>query len=276
MKKRFSAPELARRKPAALANTLRRHGVQQADEAAVKTITLARSVLPPAPERIATLQRALTASIDLHQCLSRNSAALRAEAAQALLATPYALLTSISGIGFVLAAGVAGELGDPAKLGGTDSLCSYSGIVPKTYQTGGPDSIAVQGHASPRCNHILKDWVVQSSEKINLYGPPELKDRITRWNANGQHGIHAGARRYLRLLRSLVKNQVPYLAPAGRVRGAGHDEIAAAAQDAWKVMQNKWRTIPGGLDLILKEDNPLGIWRRVIKEMHNIQLPTRP
>ena len=70
---------------------------------------------------------------------------------------------------------------------------AYAGIVPRTLQSGGPDSPAVQGHASPRCNRILKDWTVQSAQKIHLYGPPELKDRITRWNANGQHGIFAAA-----------------------------------------------------------------------------------
>ena len=276
MKDRFSAPELARRKPAALAKLLRRHCVHQPDETAAKIITLARDALPPPPGLVATLQRTLAATTDLHQCLSRNAGALRAEAAQALATTPYALLTSIPGIGFVLAAGVAGELGDPARLGSADSLCAYSGIVPQTYQTGGPDSPAVQGHASPRCNRILKDWILQSTHKIRLYGPPELKERITRWNANGQHGIYAGARRYLRLLRSLIKNQVPYLAPAGRGRGADPGEIAAAAQQTWQVMQNKWRNIPGGPDLMLNEAHPLGLWRRVIKEVHDIQLPSRP
>lgn len=276
MKERFSAPELARRKPSALAKTLRRHRVHEPDEVAAKIITLARAALPPAPERVATLQRTLATSVDLHQCLSRNAAALRVEAAQALLTTPYAMLTSIPGIGFVLAVGVAGELGDPAGLSGADSLCAFAGIVPRTYQTGGPDSPAVQGHASRRCNRILKDWVVQSAQKIHLYGPPELKDRITRWNANKQHGLYAGARRYLRLLRALVKNQIPYLAPAGRDRLAAPDERAAAAQNTWKTLQNKWRTIPGGLDLMLDEAHPLGFWRRVVKEVENIQLPTRP
>jgi hypothetical protein len=134
----------------------------------------------------------------------------------------------------------------------------------------------VQGHVSPRCNRILKDWVVQSAQKIHLYGVPEHKDRITRWNAEGRSGLYAGARHYLRLLRSLVKNQVPYLAPAGRTCGAAPEEFDAAAQDTWKVMQNKWRTIPGGLDLMSDEAHPLGFWRRVIKETHDIQLPIRP
>ena len=46
------------------------------------------------------------------------------------------------------------------------ALCAYAGIVPRTHQSGGPDSAAVQGKASSRCNHILKDWTVQSAQKM--------------------------------------------------------------------------------------------------------------
>lgn len=150
---------------------------------AAQIILLAREALPPAVHRVATLQRTLAATVDLYQCLQRNALELRADAALTLATTPYVMLTSIPGIGFVLAAGLAGELGDPKHLGKLDSLCAYAGIVPSSIQTGGPDSPAVQGHVSPRCNRILKDWTVQSAQKIHLYGPPELKDRITRWNA---------------------------------------------------------------------------------------------
>jgi transposase len=186
------------------------------------------------------------------------------------------MLTSIPGIGFVLAAGLAGELGDPKHLRKLDSLCAYAGIVPSTYQSGGPDSPAVQGHASPRCNRILKDWTVQSAQKIHLYGPPELKDRITRWNAEGSHGIFAAARHHLRLVSTLVKNEHPYLAPEARTRQATPGQIASAAHATWAILQRKWRTISGGLDLILDEAHPLGFWRKVMLELHGIDLPPRP
>lgn len=276
MKERFSAPEIARRRPTALANFLRRHRVHHPDETAARIILLARDALPPAPHRIATLQRTLAAAVDLHQCLSRNADELKRDAALTLATTPYALLTSIPGIGFVLACGIAGELGDPRRMGSTDSLCGYAGIIPKTFQTGGPDSPSFQGHSSPRCNRILKDWTVQSAQKIHLYGPPELKDRITRWNTNGQHGIFAAARRYLRLLRSLVLNQVVYLAPEGRGSTASSADIEAASRQSWAVLQRKWRAIPGGLELLLDECHPIGFWRRVLKETHGIHLPERP
>lgn len=276
MKTRFSAPEIARRKPAYLAKLLGRHGTRHPEEAAAKIIALAREALPPAPHRVVTLQRALAVSVDLYECLARNASQLRTEAAITLATTPYALLTSIPGIGFVLATGSAGELGDPKPLPPTDSLCAYAGIVPSTWQTGGPDSPPIQGHASPRCNRILKNWIIQSVQKIHLFGPPELRDRITRWNAGGKHGIFAGARHYLRLVRCLVQNEVPYLAPQGRHRNAAPEDIAAAAMTAWQVLQSKWRTIPGGLDLIIDEAYPIGFWRRVIRETHGIDLPARP
>ena len=276
MKERFSATEIARRKPVNLANLLRRHRVHNPDETALQIIHLAREALPPAAHRVATLQRTLAATVDLYQCLQRNAIELRADAALTLATTPYVMLTSIPGIGFVLAAGLAGELGDPKHLGKLDSLCAYAGIVPRTCQSGGPDSPAIQGHASPRCNRILKDWTVQSAQKIHLYGPPELKDRITRWNANGQHGIFAAARHHLRLVSNLVKNEHPYLAPEGRTRHAAPEQIATATQATWTILQRKWRTVSGGLDLILDEDHPLGFWRKVMLELHRIDLPTRP
>jgi len=275
MKERFSAPEIARRRPQTLSSFLARHGVRQATEVATRIIALAKDALPPLSTHVAGLQRALLAAVDLRECQERNAKALREHAAILLASTPYCVLTSIPGIGFTLAAGLAAELGPPQGLRSLDSLCAFAGIVPKTYQSGGPDQPASQGSTAPRCNRILKDWTVQSAQKIHLYGPPELKDRITRWNQNGQHGIFAGARRYLRLARSLVLNQTPYLDPRARSNLATREDLAGAALQTWEVLLRKWRTIPGGLAFMAQESCPLGFWRRVIKESISIDLPLR-
>ncbi len=275
MKERFSCVEIARRRPRTLATFLSRHGVRDPDETAAKLIALASGALPPDASRLSGLQNVLTASVDLRICFTRNANALRQQAAILLASTPYAMLTSIPGIGFTLASGIAGELGDPLRLPPVDSLCAFAGIVPRTFQSGGPDQPAAQGHTPARCNHILKDWTVQSAQKIHLYGPPELKDRITRWNANGQHGIFAGARRYLRLLRSLVLNQTPYLDPRSRSSLASDQDRAEAALHTWLILTRKWRTIPDGIALISKETTPLGFWRRVVMESRSIILPLR-
>lgn len=239
MEKRFSAPEISRRKSSSLADTLRRSRIQEPEEVAARIIELARNALPPDSARLPTLQRTLSTAVELYRCLNHSARDLRAEAAQSLARTPYALLTSIPGIGFVLAAGIAGELGPPENQRSLDSVCAYAGIVPRTYQSGGPDKPAVQGHVGPRCNRILKDWVVQSSQKLLLYGPPETKDRIISWNNDGQHGTFAGARRYLRLMHSLTRNGVPYLTPAARARNADAVQIVESAQASWEVLTKK-------------------------------------
>lgn len=273
MEDRFSAPQIARRRHSSLSSTLCRHGIRDHNEAAAKLIDLARQALPPDPARVPTLQRTLAAAIDLHRCLHRNALELRREAAQSLVATPYALLTSIPGIGFVLAAGLAGELGPPEPRRTLDQTCAYAGIVPRTYQTGGPDKPAAQGKVSRRCNRILKDWTVQSAMKLHLYGPPEIRDRIVRWNHNGQHGLYAAARRYLRLALTLTRNGMPYLPPEARAFDPNPSELEAGARSAWETISRKWRTIPGGLELITDEQKPIGFWRRTLLELHGIQLP---
>lgn len=273
MRERFSSPEIARRKPDALANFLRRHHIHHPDETAAKLIKLARNTLPPQAARVAAMQKTLAATVDLHSCLERNAKSLRIDAALELAATPYALATSISGIGFVLAAGAAGELGDPASLGNTDNLCGYAGIVSRVTQTGGPDKPARHGSVPKRCNRVLKDWVAQSAQKIALYGPPELKDRMTRWKANGQHAVFAGARRYLRLLRCIVRNEVPYLNPQGRRPGADPQDSAEACRETWKILVAKWRKIPGWREAAFADDKPIGFWRRTVMDLHGIDLP---
>lgn len=273
MEKRFSSPEIARRQHKSLSSTLSRHGIRNPDETAAKLIELARQALPPEAARVPTLQRTLAAAVDLHRCLHRNALELRKEAAQTLAATPYALLTSVPGIGFVLAAGLAGELGPPDPRRTLDQTCGYAGIVPRTYQSGGPDKPAVQGKVGPRCNRILKDWTVQSAMKLRLYGPPEIKDRIIRWNHNGQHGAYAAARRYLRLALTLTRNGIPYLPPPARATDPDPAELEAGVRTTWEILTRKWRTVPGGLDLITDEQTPIGFWRRTLRELHGIQLP---
>lgn len=273
MRDRFSAVEISRRRPTALANFLRRHHVHHPEETSSKILSLARAALPSAPEMVPALQRSLRSSADLYSCLRSNANELRIEAAQMLASTPYVMLTSIPGISFTLASGVAGELGDPALLAPPDSLCAYAGIVPRVAQTGGPDSPPRHRSTSPRHNRILKDWVVQSSQKIALYGPAELKDRITRWKTNGQSSVFAGARRYLRLLHALVRNEVPYLAPAGRGSGSDPEAQALAIEQAWQILVRKWRVVPGWQELLGDEQKPLGLWRRVAMELHPVKLP---
>lgn len=273
MKERFSAPEIARRHHPSLTAMLRRHRIRHPEAAAGKLIILAREALPPDPSRVASQQESLRAAVELYECLERNSKAHTREAAILLAQTPYAMLTSLRGIGFVLAAGTGSELGDPAKLGSTDALCGYAGIVPRVWQSGGPDKAPVTGPTSRRCNRVLKDWAVQGAQKMALYGPPEIKERFARWKAAGQHAAFAGARRYLRLTRGLVRDQIPYLNPQARRANASQEEIAAACEETFEVMVAKWRLLPDWQRIAFAEDRPLGFWRRLAIETHGAHLP---
>lgn len=275
MKERFSAPQIASRKPESLAKFLRKYSVHHPDEKAAKLITLARNALPPAADRVFALQQSLTASAELYLCLDRNAQHLKLEAANALLQTPYAMLTSVGGVGLTLAAGLAGELGDPKRLGGIDSLCGYAGIVPRSAQTGGPDKTARQGGTSPKCNRVLKDWLVQASQKVALYGPDEWKQRHARWQVGGQHAAFAGAKRLLRLTRTMTRQQIPWMSAAARAQNASRETRARDAEATFEILVHKWRTLPDWQELVFAPDRPLGFWRKLSMEMHGAQLPLR-
>lgn len=88
-------------------------------------------------------------------------------------------------------------------------------------------------------------------------------------------GFSATARHNLRLASALVKNEIPYLAPEGRGRHATPAQIETANQATWAILLKKWRTISGDPDLILDQVHPLGYWRKLMLEIHGIDLPGR-
>ena len=124
--------------------------------------------------------------MDHYRCLFDSAQQLANEMAQLLAKTQGAFITSIKGIGIVLAAGVTGEIGDPLAQRTADQLVSYAGIVPKVKQTGGSQGNSKTGRVSKRSNHILKDYVVQSAFHIGRYGPKDLQDDFSRREAAGQ------------------------------------------------------------------------------------------
>ena len=79
--------------------------------------------------------------------------------------------------------------------------------------------------------------------------------------------------RHLRLVRTLVLNEIPYLSPEGRTQDPDPTQLAASAQQTWTVLQQKWRAIPGHRQLLLDENHPIGAWRRILKDVHGTHLP---
>ncbi len=155
MQERFSAPQIRRRQRSALIRNLEKRGTRKAEQVAGKLQEYASQVLTTPDEYTATLQVSLANHVTHYRCLFDGAQQLVNEMAQLLAQTQGAFLTSIKGIGIVLASGVAAEIGDPLVQRSTDQLASYAGIVPKVKQSGGSQGSAITSHVSKRSNHIL-------------------------------------------------------------------------------------------------------------------------
>ncbi len=276
MKGRFSSTQFARKKTATLAKTLKGLRVQKPEETATQIYALAQSALPPDPRYIASQQRTLKAAVELYECSQRIAEELKLECAIYLASTPYAFLTTAPGIGLNIASGSAGEFGSPQKLEAADNLCSYSGIVPGTTQTGGPDCPAKTGKTKRRCNRSAKYWVVHASAKMAQWGDREWKGRQAKWESNGQHGLFAGGRRYLRLLRALTIQQTAYQSFEARQRNASREVRALDAERTWMLLVRKWSVIPNYQEVVFSDDKPLGFWRKLMMDLFDANLPIPP
>jgi transposase len=102
-----------------------------------------------------TLQLSLSQHVKLLRCLEDNTGQLEKEIALSLAQTQGAFLTTVRGIGIVLAAGVTAELGDPNVQKPLNNIVSYSGIIPRVKQSGGPEGKSYTGKVAKRCNRIL-------------------------------------------------------------------------------------------------------------------------
>jgi len=271
MQDRFSPVLLVRRQDKALLRQLRATGLQGAEKALRQLKAYSRQVLTHPPELAGLLQTSLASEVNLYRCLTENINQIEREVAQQLAKTPGAMMTTVKGIGITLAAGVAAELGSPSTQSSTRRLGSYAGIVPRTKQTGGPEKEARTGKVSRRCNHILKDYIVQCGCHLGLHGPMELKEDHHRRGSNKQHADFGLARRFLRMGMCLMRNNDSYLPPELR-HGATLDELRSYYLQQWPKLLKKW-TVLGAADTAFHEDNPLGQWRQRIEEIYEIKLP---
>ena len=88
-----------------------------------------------------------------------------------------------------------------------------------------------------------------------------------------QHALFAGARRFLRLTRTMVINGVPYVGPAAREADAPPGVRRADAEARWALVAEKWRVVPGGIDIAFDEANPLGLWRALMIDLYDAEMP---
>jgi len=269
---RFSAPQVAQRRTASLIKGLQRQGLPDAPTAAATLQALAREVLPPCPQYVATWQQLVKALADEGQSLQQIIAGLDHQIAPLLAKTPGAVLTSIAGIGVTLAAGIAGELGPPDQLPNLDLLCSYAGIVPATKQSGGPDQAPVVLGVRHRCNHHLKNYLVQAANKMGQMGPPELQQRYRDVQARNSHADFVVAKDLLGLGKSLMQRQTLYLPPDLYAPESCASARAAYYLDLWPKLLIKWQP-KAPLAQVFAADTPLGKWRAMVQDIYSISLP---
>ena len=271
MEKRFSASQIRRRRRKALIESLRRLGTPKPDCAVAKLQEYAQQVLKTPDEYVSTLQLSMTQHVKHYRCLQENIEQLERETALWLAQTQGAFLTSVRGIGIVLAAGGSAEIGDPFEQKPLNNLVSYSGIIPRIIQTGGPEGEIYTGKVAKRSNRILKDYVVQSASHLGLHGPEDLMIDHKRRNAAGQHADFGIARRYLRMAMCLMRTSQVYLPARLRKKGIKPEERASYYLMMWPYLRDKWQKL-GALEAAFSDDRPLGRWRNMVQELYDIKL----
>jgi len=268
---RFSPAQLSRRSRQSLAQWLSHRGVEQPQEKAAQLKQLAKEVLGPDPEQTVTLQRTLAQLVGVYRGLDQSIAMLDLEVAHWLAKTPGAWLTSIQGMGITLAAGWTAELGPPSQWRAARQLCSYSGVVPRSKQTGGPDKEAVVGTVQQRCNKRLKNVVLQAVEKVLQFGPEDLRRTAQELEARGAHTQFAMAKRLVRLAKYLAVNGNVYRPKALMDPETPKATLAAHYQSVWDKLLPKWKD-KADLTEVFAPANPLGQWRKMVEELYALEL----
>jgi transposase len=272
MENRFSARQVHRRRRSTLIEALRRLGTPKPDCAAATLQHYAHQVLHAPEEYVGTLQLSLAHHVTHYRCLQENSGQMEKEIALCLSQTQGAFLTSVRGIGIVLAAGVSAEIGDPFQQKPMNNLVSYAGLIPRIIQTGGPEGAIYTGKVAKRSNRILKDYVVQSASHLGLHGPQDLMTDHRRRDSAGQHADFGIARRYLRMALCLMRTAQVYIPPHLRKAGSKPEDRAGYYLMSWPYLRDKWHKC-GALEAAFSHDRPLGRWRNMVQELYEIKLP---
>jgi len=271
MQERFSAWQIRRRRRTSLIEALRQRGTKKPEDTADKLQQYASQVLKPPQVHVHMLQLSLAQHVKHFCCLQEGIGQLETEIALNLAQTQGAFLTSVRGIGIVLAAGVSAEIGNPFEQKPINNLVSYSGIIPRVKQTGGPQGKTKTGKVARRCNRILKDYVVRSASHLGLYGPADLKSDYQRRQAATQHADFGMGRRYLRIAMCLMRTSQIYLPSQLRNAQSQIEDRADYYVMSWPQLRDKWRK-SGALQTAFSPDQPLGQWRKIVQQFYGIKL----
>ena len=270
MEDRFSPRHIKARKLSITVRHARKNGLKKPEECIKKLQEHACSILHPVPEWVGSLQTTLHHEVVLYRNLMLCIEQADKEVALHLACVPAAMMTTIKGTGITLAAGVGAEVGSLKKQTSLRRLTSYCGIIPRVKQTGGPQGEPRYGTVSRRCNHVLKNCIVQCGNHMGQHGPAELMEDHRRRGASGQHADFGMARRFLRISMRLMRDGQAYV-PASLRERADKEEMAAYYLKSWSRLRDIWRKA-GALEIAFDIKNPLGKWRDCIQKLYAIEL----
>lgn len=269
MEDRFSPRQIRGRKQNALIGKLRNAGTKHPQQAAEKLKEFVSNVLPPAAYRIDSLQLCIQDDVRLykqHRCAINNMDLIIGEH---LAPTRGAVLTSMRGTGITLAANVTAEIGLLDDSLTAPGICSYAGIVPRVFQSGGPEKEAWIGGCSRQYNHILKDSLLQCAMHIGRHGPEDLMHDYARRDAAGQNKDFGMARRYLRIALCLMKTKNAYI--PDYLQSKSKDDRRAYYIEMWPLLRRKWSAV-NAVKLAFDSSTPLGLWRDSVQKCYGIKL----
>jgi len=267
----FSSTQIAQRQLSTLEKLLDKHGCENAQATALKLKALARVVLPPPADMCPIWQRSLAQYVEHYRHLEKSTKTLEKELAHILIKTPAASLTSIKGVGILIASGIVSEMGDPLHWKGLRHISSYAGIVPRVEQTGGPEKASHTGSVKKRCNRRAKHWVVLAGSKMGECGPEELQREHQRLKSNDQHADFIMARRLLRIGKDIVRRATVYRPKELLNEDTDRQTLLLYYHSLWGQLVEKWRSLLS-LDELCNPQYPLGQWRQMVQEMYKISL----
>lgn len=275
-----SVVRIKRMRTDTLAKRFKQGRTQNPGIVAAQVKELAKSALPPDPGIVPYLEKSLAAKARHMNTLHESVRIELNEMARCLVQTPGFLLTSIPGLGVVLAGGIIAEYGDTNDWRIPDQMASYAGIVCREYQTGGPDSEPVKGRLPIDANHHLKDQLLQAAyhtghnrhpawKQLGLPGEHPLYEHYQNVELREGRSRLSTAKKLLRVASAMVRDQRVYLPPAA-LNPSAPDAMPTRQFVAYlgivaEMLTRKWK----GYDLsgIPEERNQLSRWLRNTEEL---------
>lgn len=175
LRQNFSVIKIKRMRRKSLLKILCKHHISNANEVAMQIQLLAQKTLSPPLTATTHLSKSLTSAVELYLALEKWIMNEESTMARCLVQTPGFYLTSIPGVGVVLAATIMGEFGGPGKWNNSGQQASNAGICSRIKQTGGSDKPATEIGLPKNCNRRLKDALLQVGFNMGRFKHPAGK-----------------------------------------------------------------------------------------------------